>query len=362
VRNKKSKNKQLLIALIIFVIIILSIVILNNPDSNQTNNELGLSILFLGDFMIGDAYGGDPNIPFINLKNMLENKNEIIVNLETAITNDGIIANPDKDYNYKINSSVVDVLKNNHITILNLANNHILDYGQDGFYDAIDAIENYDLSYFGAGYNETQARFGIIRTYEDSTTIGYLGYFEYRANYDTEFRFYAKGNTYGVAELNNTNLESDISRLKQVVDIVIVSFHIGSNYITSIRDDTIDFARYAVDLGADAVVIHSPHIPLPFEMYNGKPIFYSIGNFIFTTRGRFYQVDEEYHAGLGVEFIIKNKGIDTIKIHTFKTNNREIAYHPTFLSHEGALALFNKIITPGINATFKGSTCIFSFN
>ena len=310
--------------------------------------------------MIGDAYTGPPNVPFENLKSMFENKEDIIVNVETSITDRSTVANPNKDYSYKINESIVKELMNNNINIFNLANNHLLDYGQDGFNDTIEIIEKNNLLYFGAGFNNTQARSGIIRIYPDTTKVGYLGYFEYRESYDTNYHFYAIEDASGVAELNNTNLEEDIPKLKQEADIVIVSLHIGGNYITSIYTGTIEFAHYAIDLGADAVIIHSPHIPLPVELYEGKPIFYSIGNFIFTTIGGFYRVDEEYHAGLGVEFIIKNKKINTVKIHPFKANNREIAYHPSFLNHDEAIALYNKIITQGIDAKIKGSTCIFT--
>lgn len=72
-----------------------------------------------------------------------------------------------------------------------MSNNHALDYGKKGFYDTLNDIEQQKLSYFGAGVNETQARGGFIKTYDDQTTIGYLGYFEYRTSYDYYYQFYA---------------------------------------------------------------------------------------------------------------------------------------------------------------------------
>ena len=358
VKNKHSMNKVVLafLAFLIFIVIIVSF--FNESYHNQTDEETGFSILFLGDFMIGDAYSGNASLPFINLKVLFENKQDIIVNLETAITDKTTIANPDKSYNYKINNSVVEELKRNNITLLNLANNHILDYGVNGLNDTLHCLQNYDLSYFGAGYSEINARTGVIRCYENSTKIGYLGYFEYRETYDQKFRFYAKGNISGVAELNNYNLESDILQMKEKADIVIVSFHIGSNYNISISNDQKEFAHYAIDLGADAVVCHSAHIVLPVELYKGKVILYSIGNFIFTTPGRFYKVDEVYHVGMGAEFIFKNKEITTLKLTPFKTNNKVISYQPCFLNSSEIQLLSDTIIPSEIPTTIDNSSIV----
>lgn len=282
--------------------------------------------------MIGDAYSGNVSLPFEQIKPLFEDKHEIIVNLETSITNRTKIANPGKSYNYKINESVIEELKINNVTMLNLANNHVLDYGSEGFYDTIQYIQDYGLLYFGAGTNENNARKGVTRVYENSTSIGYIGYFEYRKTYDQIYHFYAKNEIPGVAELNIENLKSDILKIKKNADIVIVSFHIGDNYYINFSDEHKDFARYAIDMGADAVVCHSSHIVLPLEVYKGKVILYSIGNFIFTTPGRFRYVDELYHVGLGAEFIIKNKRISSLKLTPFKTNNKETNFKPNFLN------------------------------
>ena len=357
-KNKHSMNKVVLafLAFLIFIIIIVSF--FNESYRNQTDEETGFSILFLGDFMIGDAYSGDASLPFTNLKVLFENKQDIIVNIETAITDKTTVANPDKSYNYKINSSVVEELKRNNITLLNLANNHMLDYGEDGLNDTLHCLQNYDLSYFGAGYNETNARTGVIRCYENYTKIGYLGYFEYRETYDQKYHFYAKSNISGVAELNRHNLESDILQMKEKTDIIIVSFHIGSNYDINIYNNQKEFAHYAIDLGADAVVCHSAHIVLPVELYKGKMILYSIGNFIFTTPGRFHQVEEVYHTGMGAEFIFKNKEITTLKLTPFKTNNKVVRYQPCFLNNSEIQLLSDTIIPPEIPTTVDNSSII----
>ena len=162
--------------------------------------------------------------------------------------------------------------------------------------------------------------------------------------------------------LNQENLESDINRMKQQTDFIIVSLHIGENYNINISNYHRSYARYIIDLGADAVICHSAHIVLPVEFYKGKPIFYSIGNFIFTTPGsRFEKVDEIYRVGLGVEFVIKNNYIKEIKLTPFKTYNKITKYKPNFLNEQESYLLFNKIIPSDINSTFVGNSLVLDF-
>jgi poly-gamma-glutamate synthesis protein (capsule biosynthesis protein) len=325
---------------------------------NNIENDNDISLLFLGDFMIGDSYSGSITEPFKNIKLMLENHTEIIVNLETSVTDLETISNPNKKYNYKIDNSVIAELYKNNVTILNLANNHILDFGIKGLNDTLVNLQKHNLSYFGAGNNETLARQGIIRHYNGNTKVGFLGYFEYNHLYDYTYNFYAKENISGVAELNEQNLKSDIARLKEQTDVILVSLHIGENYNVDISDNHRKFARLIIDLGADAVICHSAHIVLPVEFYKGKPIFYSIGNFIFTTPGRFDKVHEIYHVGLGVEFVISNKKIKEIKLTPFKTNNKITRYKPNFLNEKESSLLFNNIIPSEINSKIVDNSLV----
>ena len=205
---KYLKSKFLLTFSVILIAAILTVSYLNSTNHHNTNSITSeVSILFLGDFMIGDSYSGTASKPFQQLKPMFKNKNEIIVNLETSVTDKKTAISSYKSYTYKLNKSVLGNVIKNNITILNLANNHVLDFGVEGLNDTILNLQNYNLSYFGAGHNETQARLGTIKCYNNSTKIGYLGYFEYRTSYDYNYHFYAKKNIPGIAELSKKNLE-----------------------------------------------------------------------------------------------------------------------------------------------------------
>ena len=355
------ENKKSMIACFILLFIILMIIGFFSIPLKEVNVEKEtklISILFLGDFMIGDSYQGQNDAPFNQISSMFEQKDEIIINLETAVTDSVSPINSEKNYVYKMDSIVIDEVISHNITMANLANNHIMDYGKNGLNDTLLHLNTAKITHFGAGTNLLQARNGTIKQY-GSVTIGYLGYFEYRSSYDTIYQFYAKQNSPGVANINKTYLQSDISRMKNDTDIVIVSLHISSNYETKISNFHQEIARYAIDCGADAVICHSTHIVLPFEFYKDKPIFYSIGNFIFTTPGRFRYVDEVYHAGMGVNLIIKKQKISSIELIPFKTDNQETNYKPSFLDQNETSTLFNTIFPINIDATlYESYACI----
>ena len=337
-----SHHARIYLLIFLFIIIVSAFVIITQFP--QETNQSSTKLLFLGDFMIGDSYTGPVDYPFESIQSLFKEKDDIIINLETSITNRNTTENLGKTYLYKINETVLNEMIHRNISIVNLANNHALDYGKKGFNDTIYSLNTYNISFFGAGENDSNARMGLIKEYPDHTTIGYLGYFEYRSSYDFSYHFYAKHDDSGVVILNQTNLQTDINRMKNESDIVMVSFHIGENYNPHITTIHKDYAHNAIDYGASAVICHSAHIILPMEFYHGCPIFYSLGNSIFTTPGRFRDVEEVYHHGLGIVFTIEEKQIASMELIPFKTNNREIWYQPQFLSGKKLENVLNLII------------------
>jgi len=346
----------LAICLILVISLIFSVQFLLLSEHDEQEEPSSVSLLFLGDFMIGDSYHGSPNVPFQQIDSLFENKDDIIINLETAVTNQENEALDDKTYVYTIDPKVLTELTTRNISMVNLANNHAMDYGKKGFEDTLSYLTINNITFFGAGKSLAQARNGIIKTYHSQTTIGYLGYFDYRRSYDEKYHFYATNDKPGVVPMNKSIMQPDIAWMKNKTDLLIVSLHIGDNYETEISRSHQQIARFCIDCGADAVICHSAHIVLPMEIYHQKPIFYSIGNFIFTTPGRFRYVDDIYHVGLGVNLIIQNQRITTIDLIPFKTNNKETEYKPCFLDQNQMTPLFNLIIPAEVNATLYESS------
>jgi len=145
------------------------------------------------------------------------------------------------------------LLKENKL-VLNLANNHILNYGQNGLTQTHDYLSENNITYFPE-YTTKNVN-GI--------SFGFLGY---------DFITYPK--------LDSQSLINDVKKYDASVDWLIVSVHWGNEYLPSAETWRVNLARQLVDVGADIIHGHHPHVWQSYEIYKDKPIFYSFGNFIF---------------------------------------------------------------------------------
>ena len=85
----------------------------------------------------------------------------------------------------------------------------------------------------------------------------------------------------GTAPLDEDVMREDVQRLRPEVDVIVVMPHWGREYIATPEPEQVEFAHSALDAGADLVVGDHPHWPKGIEIYQGKPVFYSTGNFLF---------------------------------------------------------------------------------
>ncbi len=144
-------------------------------------------------------------------------------------------------------------LKSNKF-VLNLANNHILNYGGDGLKQTHSFLSQNEITYFPEFSTTTIS--GI--------SFGFLGY---------DFITYPK--------LDPASLIADVEKHNSEVDWLIVSLHWGNEYLPKAETWRVNLARELVDAGADIIHGHHPHVWQDYEIYKEKPIFYSFGNFIF---------------------------------------------------------------------------------
>src|SRR5579862_1103471 len=158
---------------------------------------------------------------------------------------------------------------------MSVANNHSGDLGKDAFVDMLSNLPTYGVTPVGGGRTLAEAHAGVVRRVR-TTTVGLLAYCEIGPQ-----NFEAGTNTPGSAWLDLAPMQADIKRLRPQVDYLIVFTHWGIEYVTTEDDDQIGFAHAAIDAGADFVVGAHPHVRQPSEMYRGKPIVYSLGNFVF---------------------------------------------------------------------------------
>lgn len=190
-----------------------------------------------------------------NVKPIFEQDDLTIVNMEGVLTDSTYRV--DKQFAFKGPAEFTSILTEGSVEVANLANNHSADYGDQSYQDTIDALDNAGvLSY---GYDRTQ----IVDV--KGIKVGLIGAYTL-AGFDQAY------------DLLDTAIPDLQERGAQVI---VVTFHGGIEREYAPWQDIKDLAHYAVDLGADLVVGHHPHVLQGVEVYNGKHIAYSLGNFCF---------------------------------------------------------------------------------
>jgi poly-gamma-glutamate synthesis protein (capsule biosynthesis protein) len=194
-------------------------------------------------------------------------------------------------------------LVNAGFDVLSTANNHAFDQGREGIEYTLDYLDSQNIVAVGTRKRNDQTGFGRL-VERKGVVVGFLAY-SYAAfndggtNQDPQVATWHDWE--GVLE--------EIGRLKEKAEILFVSIHAGGEYRRQPERRKKEFARAAIDAGADAVLGHHPHWVQPVEIYRGKPIFYSLGNFVFD-QGHTWETSQ----GLMVEFRIKKRKIESARL------------------------------------------------
>lgn len=263
-----------------------------NLKSNSSKIEESevISIAAAGDINLGrtvgakiDSAGGDYSKPFSDIEKVFKSRDIVFANLELPLTN----SNESLDENGKIvlksSPKAVNGLKYAGFNMLSIANNHIMDFYDQGLKDTIKTLETSKISYVGAGKNCKEARKPAFFE-KNGLKIAFLAYTEMAEIVfkGTPFIKFAAGeSSYGVASFKLEDIVFDVKAAKKDADIVLVSLHWGVEYVYNLREDQQEIAHKIIDSGADGILGHHPHRMKGVEIYKGKPIIYSMGNLIF---------------------------------------------------------------------------------
>lgn len=223
-------------------------------------------ISFVGDVSL-DSIDAKKNILADEIVNIFKSSDILVGNLENPVTE----SNCQRDFlpvPLKTGEKSIEVLK--HFTILNLANNHIFDFGLDGFNDTRDFLEKNNILYLGAGINEHEANLPLQVVGNNACKIAVLSGTRW-CN--------AGANKPGTSLFQES--AKKIMALKEKGFFIVYYPHWGYEFVLLPPPDVRKHAKKMIDLGVDLIVGTHPHVIQGFEKYKGKLIFYSIGNFIF---------------------------------------------------------------------------------
>ena len=195
--------------------------------------------------------------PMENVRQLFAEDDLTLVNFEGTLTNTKSATK--NTYSFAAPPEYVEVLTSGNIEAVSLENNHVMDHGEQGYTDTCAALEGAGILYSG--------HLGpTIYLTETGVRIGMLAYQTFNGNYKNIYE----------------SIESDIASLRaQGCELVIVSYHWGEekDYVPNERQ--VPLGHATIDAGADVVLGHHSHRMNPIELYHGKLICYSLGNFSF---------------------------------------------------------------------------------
>lgn len=351
------KKIYFFILILVVIIAVFGINSLYNQKHIQPSSSVSKSnvtMFFTGDVMLGRGVDGilesGQNV-FRDVDPLFQNSDAVVVNLEDPLTTSS--TNFKQAIPLKANPTYTHVLKDNKVVVACLANNHIMDYGDKGLTDTISALQSNGINYTGAGENLDQAikpvyldikgrKITILNFMDNTTFTGFL---------PSEMPA-ATVNSPGYAPADWNIIKKSIDESKKNSDITVIVFHYGNEYSIIPNNYQIDLSHKCIDEGADIVIGSHPHVIQEIESYNGKPIFYSLGNFVFD------QSNAATHSSLMVEMDLVG-------------NEAKVVVHPMILvgsiprpmDNSSGTAILEKLKSQSsLNMTIDGGNGLLTFS
>lgn len=275
-----------------------------------------MKLLLLGDFYFDYDYIPEDYIHICSW--IKENGYQVVLNLESSLSSEGK-AIKKRGPNLCCSATAKKALLEINTLAVTLANNHTMDFGEEGLLKTLEQLDRTGIKHLGAGNNLLDAEKTLV--IEDSSTKQNLVLLNF--GWDVEETVYATDNTAGCAPLDRSRILKRIASIKEKDNTskIILLMHWGFEYNTLPMPADIKFAHQCIDAGADLIVGHHPHVIQPMEEYRGKCIYYSLGNYYFGSRRKLFNKifpneDEKYYSSIGAGVVIDTERwlTDQIKV------------------------------------------------
>lgn len=313
------------------------------PDSDDVTSYLfatfgagdeedrgAVSVLAVGDVMLGRSVGKayDKGVDFFGRfrgveGNFLRGFDMFIANLEGPITDTDSCQH--KEIVFKFDPSVAKYLKRNGVTHVNLSNNHSFDCFSLGLEDTVRHLDAAGIRHMGGGPLAESTRTEVVH----GKRIAIFGIDRTIAPVDPELVY------------------AHLSLLEEDHDYTLVEVHWGLEYEKTESALQKEFAHGLVDHGADAIIGHHPHVVQPIEVYKQRPIFYSLGNFIFDQIGR------EVNTGIATGLVFTEGAIQGFVFPYANTN-----YQPGLMPYQEAQDFCKTIVPQSVRDV--ENDCVFN--
>jgi poly-gamma-glutamate synthesis protein (capsule biosynthesis protein) len=314
-------------------------------DQQPPSDEL--TLVAVGDLMLGgrtepflNQYGAD--YPFREVMPFLKRGDIVVGNLESPISVRGT-AVENKKFTLRAGGIAARAVKDAGIRVVTLANNHMMDFGPLALQDTLAALTDNDILFTGAGMDLGDARSPAMVKIK-GRTIAFLAY-----SLTFPLEFFASPNRPGTAPGYADFVKADIEKVRASADLVVVSFHWGAELMISAKDYQIELGRQAIDWGADLVLGHHPHVLQDVELYHGRLIAYSLGNFVFGS--------ESNRTNWSMILLATFKGNTLVNVEAvpIDVNNYRVKYQPRILHGKAARDVLDGIngVSTRFNTAFE---------
>ncbi len=282
-----------------------------------------------GDFCITPDFLSK-NLLGKNIIDLFQKSNFNIINLECPIT-----ADEQKERILKTGPSlrtdikIIDHLKKLNINVVTIANNHILDYGKKGLQDTIECCKKNGIQYVGAGMNLKESSKPLIIE-KNKIKIGIVNVCENEWSIATSSKA-------GANPLDTINIYKKIQEFKKKIDKIIVIIHGGHEFYSLPSPRMVKQYRFFAECGADAIIGHHTHCIGGYEIYNGVPIVYSLGNMLFTIDNK----NPNWYIGLIAQLYLDES--KTIKLNLYPIKQNYQSFELNLLSKKEKVIVLEKI-------------------
>jgi poly-gamma-glutamate capsule biosynthesis protein CapA/YwtB (metallophosphatase superfamily) len=294
-----------------------------------------ITIAAVGDLMLGGRaepflrYFG-PDYPFADVMPYLSRADVVVGNLEFSISTRGN-AVENKQFTLRAGPIAALALKNAGIRVVTLANNHSMDFGPLALKDTLDVLGQNGILSTGAGMDLDDARSPAILKVKGKT----IAFLSYSLTFPLEF--YASAGRAGTAPGYAEFVKADIENARHSADLVVVSFHWGAELMTTAKDYQVELGRQAIDWGADLVLGHHPHVLQELEVYHGRLIAYSLGNFVFGSESN------RTNSSMILLLTFQGNSLERVEAVPLDVNNYRVQYRPRVLTGRPARDVLDSV-------------------
>ena len=281
------------------------------------------SIIFTGDIGFDkymDHKWEDENFIACDVLGYLKSSDHLVINVEGPLSKQEKIVreNGVTALTHSMDPAAADFFEKLGADIWNINNNHIMDVSEKGIKDTLDIASKKGVKTLGAGMNIDEAKKPIIL--DEAGGIGLLA-----VGYERACRK-AGENTPGCLNFSDIDIvKEQIANIKKECRWCVVVAHDGEEFTALPMPYTRDRYLSYLEMGADIVVAHHPHVPMNYETVGEKIIFYSLGNFIFDTDYQRSQFNTELGLFVKLNFTEKEYTFEPYGIKIDRDNGRVIS-------------------------------------